>query len=275
MSSKPKPQKSKFKIVRYIFILIIIIVAIYISYVYIFLKPSNDRDWEVGFEKLPRITIDGTQLTIKDLRDYEYATDQFVGVNYLERTVDVSQLTRAWFVMEPFEGGIPLINIDDSIAHTYFIFDFANSDPIAVSVEARREKDERFNLFTGLTNQFELMYIWGTERDLTGRRVLIEHNKIYMYPLTISQQSAQNLFMQVVHTTKQLETTPRFYNTMSSNCTNELAKNANLAKPNSIPYNLTWFAPGYAEEELYDLKFIPNDEPLSQISQKYLINFSK
>ena len=121
-------------------------------------------------------------------------------------------------------------------------------------------------------NQFELMYVWATEEDMTGHRVLVEHNKLYMYPLTISQSASQQLFLQLAKSTQNLETYPRFYNSLTSNCTNELAKNANQIKPHAIPFNLTWFIPGYATSELYRLGFIPNSLPLEKLSQEYYIS---
>jgi hypothetical protein len=68
-----------------------------------------------------------------------------------------------------------------------------------------------------------------------------------------------------------METQPRFYNTLTSNCTNELAKVANLAQPGAIPPNIALIFPGYAASLLYDLGFIANDAPLDALRQRYAI----
>jgi hypothetical protein len=255
---------------KYVIGLIIILLVIFFLYTYLFKKPRNNRNWEVGFEKLPHIEIQDTQLKINDLRNYKYAPNKFVAAQYINRHVDVNKLQRVWFLVEPFEG-IPVVKFD-GIAHTYFVFDFEDSEPIVISVEARREKGENFGLLSGMMNKFELMYVWGTEQDLTYRRVLVENNSLYMYPLTISKDQGQRLFMQLAKTTQQLETQPRFYNSLTSNCTNELAKNANALKPGTIPHNLVWILPGYAPKELYDLNFIPNDKSFEEIKEKYYIS---
>jgi hypothetical protein len=153
-----------------------------------------------------------------------------------------------------------------------YVFDFKDSDPIVVSVEARREKNEKYDAWVGAFNQFELIYLWGTERDETVRRVIVEDNPLYMYPLTISSESSKKLFLELAKTTHELETKPRFYNTFFSNCTNELAKVANKVKPNSVPFNLALFLPGYSVEELYKLGFIPNDQPIEKIKQRYYVS---
>src|SRR6185312_13430070 len=98
----------------------------------------------------------------------------------------------------------------EAVAHTYFVFDFTDQPPLVLSVEARRERGEVFDLVRGLLNEFELMYIWGTEPDLTGRRAIVEHNRLYMYPLTIPRESAQALLLELARTSQALETQPRF-----------------------------------------------------------------
>jgi hypothetical protein len=160
------------------------------------------------------------------------------------------------------------------VAHTYFVFDFQDQSPVAISVESRRERGEGYDSIHGLFNEYELIYIWGTEQDLTGRRAVLEKNQLTMYPLVGSMDSARRLFLDLAEVSQQLETLPRFYNTLTSNCTNELAKVANLAEPGAVPPNIALIFPGYADNLLYDLGFIPNDAPLDIIRQRYAITDS-
>jgi hypothetical protein len=267
MKKKKIKKKGGVGIFRILFLFVIAFSIPVLVYVFFILKPSNDKNWEVGFEKLPKFEIQNNIVKIKDFRDYHYSKDKFVSANYVDRTVDVNKLERVWFVLEPFDAN-KYIKFD-GIAHTYFVFDFKDSDPVGISVEARREKGEVFNLVPGLFNQFELMYVWASEGDLTGRRVLVGHNKVYMFPLTIKNESAKKLFFQLVNSSHSLETTPRFYNSLTSNCTNELAKVANQVKKNSIPLSYIWLFPGFSAKELYRLKFIPTDKPYEEIQKKY------
>lgn len=240
-----------------------------IFYIFVVLQPNNKRNWEFGFEVLPKITINNEEITIKDLRDFSFNSNNIIP-NYKNQTVNLNKLQRVWFVFEPFKVK-PFTNFN-GVAHTYFVFDFENSDPIVVSVEARREKNEKYDAWVGAFNQFELIYLWSTEKDQTIRRVTVEHNSLYMYPLTISQENSKKLFLELAKITHELETKPRFYNTFSSNCTNELAKVANKVKPGSIPLNKALFFPGYSVEELYKLGFIPNNSSISQIKKKYYVS---
>jgi hypothetical protein len=252
--------------------LILILIGIFLFYTYFLTNPSNEKDWIYGMETLPHIEMNGDKVSIKNVRNFHYTSkeDNNLELNYLNREVNINDLEKAWLVVEPFYIK-PFTNFG-GVAHTYFVFDFKNSEPIAVSVEARREKRETYDAWVGLLNRFELIYIWGTESDETVRRVISENNPLYMYPLTTSQETAKKLFLQLAQTTKELEKNPRFYNTFTSNCTNELAENVNKIKSGTIPTNRALFLPGYADEELYKLGFIPNNKPLEDIQKQYFIS---
>jgi hypothetical protein len=233
-------------------------------------QPSHQRDWEFGMTVLPQITIQGDSVFARNVRNFRYTPQGPASTDYIDQTFAADQLERVWFVREPFSVG-PFTGFK-GVAHTYFVFDFQDQPPLTISVEARREQGEAYDVFQGLLNQYELIYIWGTEADQTVRRVVIEHNQLYMYPLTISSQSARALFLQLAHASHQLETQPRFYNSLTSNCTNELAKAANRVRPGAIPPNISFVLPGYSNAVLYDLGFIPTDVPLEELDQRYAIS---
>jgi hypothetical protein len=79
------------------------------------------------------------------------------------------------------------------------------------------------------------------------------------------------LFLNVAEESRELKTRPRFYNTFTSNCTNELAIAANQAQPGAIPPHLALMLPGYSDGLLYDLGFIPSDASLETVRQRYAI----
>ena len=247
----------------------LLLAVLWLGYRVIVLQPSNQRDWAYGMETLPHITMDGSLVNVQHVRDFRWGVDAPRSSDYVDRSFDVQRLERVWFVEEPFTMA-PFYGFE-GVAHTYFVFDFQDQSPVAISVESRRERGEGYDSIHGVFNEYELIYIWGTEQDLTGRRAVLERNQLYMYPLVGSMDSARRLFLDLAEVSQQLETQPRFYNTLSSNCTNELAKVANLAQPGAIPLNIALIFPGYADSLLYDLGFIPNDAPLDAVRQRYAI----
>jgi hypothetical protein len=241
-----------------------------LGYVVFVLQPSNQREWEYGVEVLPEITIDGDRVQVRKLRDFRSAADGPRSSDFVDRTFDVTRIERVWLVEEPFT--IPPFTGFEGVAHTYFVFDFTDEQPLAISVEARRERGESYDVVRGALNQYELMYIWGTEQDLTGRRAVLEKNLLYMWPLQIPYEAARALLLRLATVSQQLETEPRFYNSFVSNCTNELAKAANVVQPDAIPANIALLLPGYSENVLYDLGFIANDRPLDELRETYFIS---
>jgi hypothetical protein len=248
-----------------IFLLLLFIVICALLFIYVFKKPSNVRDWEFGMGVLPHITIFGdSSIAVNNIRDNEYTGGTEFKEHYFNRKYSVSAISNIWFVVSKFSGF-------GGIAHTYFIFDMKDTDPITVSVEARREKGEKYSITGGLFNNFELIYIWATERDSVIRRSLISKDRVYMYPLVLSDESKVNLFLQLARRTQSLEYVPRFYNTLANNCTNELAKTANEIKPGTIPWNISLYLPGYSAAELHRLGYIAGDGPIDDIEKNHYI----
>src|SRR5947209_2821672 len=158
------------------------VAGLWLSYTYAFKQPSNDREWEYGMATLAGASVDGNIVHLEHVRDYTWTPDGPQSSDYVSRTYDVSHLARVWFIKEPFPLG-PMGGFG-AVAHTYFMFDFDDQPPVGLSVEARREKGETFDGLHGLVNDFELIYIWGTERDLTGSRAVREGHQLNMLPLT-------------------------------------------------------------------------------------------
>lgn len=267
---KTKKRNNKSKIVLYFLIALLLFGVFFSIYIYGFLSPSNNREWDFGFQRLPQIHISKNTVSIKNIRDYRYDSGKLTSSKYINRTVNLNDLQKVWLVVEPFPAK-PFTMLPSS-AHTYFVFDFKNQEPLVLSVEARREKGEDFNILSGFFNSFELIYIWGTEKDITGRRVLVERNKVYMYPLAIPKEASQKLFLELAKTSKDLEKNPRFYNTIMSNCTNELIKVANKVKEGSVPFNIMAIIPGLVPEQLYALGFIKNDKPFAEVEKTFFIS---
>src|SRR5262249_44498053 len=74
---------------------------------------------------------------------------------------------------------------------------------------------------------------------------------IYIYPLKLSEEQKQSFLRALLDRTVEVERHPAFYNTFTSNCTNELAKVARL------DWHYSWILTGYSPQRLFDLKYIP------------------
>lgn len=244
-----------------VFILILSSLAVLFIYL-LTLQPSLTRNWEVGMETLADVSVNENMVVIENFRDWRYTTDKNIAsMDFKKVTYDVDKLERVWFMIEPF-------SLFDKVAHTYLTFDFQDAEPAVISIEARREKGEKHSALKGMVRGYELIYIWGSERDLTGRRVLVEETEVFMYPLDISQGAGKQLFLEIVKETERLEKTPKYYNTITANCTNLLAQHANKVNSKTIPTALNFILPGYSPELLYRQGFVKKDLSLEDLKMR-------
>jgi hypothetical protein len=230
-----------------------------------FLQPSHDRDWSEEFAVMPTAEIEGDIVKINNVRNWKYRADGPYEKSYLNRSFNVQDIERVWFLIEPFSGW-------EGVAHTYFTFDFKNQEPISFSVEARREQGEIYNAFFGFFRKYDLIYLWGQETDFTVNRVITYKDDVYMFPLQATSEFQQQLFIQLAQQTNELAKTPRFYDTFTANCTNLLADFVNYTRPGTLPFHYARFLPGYSTKLLYDLGYIDNSIPLEDLKKKYYLN---
>lgn len=239
------------KIIKIIFMFIVLISIGLLTFT-LMQKPTHDKNWEKQSALLPKVTITDNILTLENVRDFTYSTSTVLSDGYITRTIPLTDIEKMYFIVDPFSSW-------KAVAHTFLTFDIKNQEPITLSVEARREESTDYSAIKGLFNQYELWYAWGQERDMIARRSVYYNEPLNMYELQIQPETAQKIFLSLIQETHELETHPKFYNTVFDNCSNELARISNNINPHSIPFHYSYVLTGYADEYLYKLGFIKND----------------
>lgn len=235
-------------ILKKVLLIACIILLIVAGFVYL-RKPSHDRVWEEASAILPNVTINGDVVDIKQVRDWRYSSTTEISKDYIDRTINTKDITGANFIISHFAPS-------EYAAHTFFSFQIKDAPPIAVSIEARREADETYSTVKGLFNEYELWYAWGTEDDFISRRTVLYADPLDVYPLNISAEEAQKLFVEMAEITQEIETTPRWYNTAFANCTNLIMEDLNGIKQKAVPWNYSMILTGYSDEYLKELGLI-------------------
>lgn len=220
-------------------IVVLLILVIGIGIFFSSMEPRNDRVWLDEYEKTAVADVSTSSVTIHNVRDWVY-TDEILSKDWTDVSVDPRTITSAWFIVEPF-GGI------EGVGHTFLSFEFENGTFLSFSIQARQEMGEDYSAIKGAANSYELAYQWGTERDFIARRLLYLQHDIRVYQLEISPEDSQRLFHAVIEETNDVATTPRFYNTLTANCTNLLAKSVNKHYPDRLPYDISWNLTGYSD----------------------------
>lgn len=206
--------------------------------------PRLDRNWAEHLARMPDIEMREEGFSLGPATDWTYAADGPTAKTTVDFSASYADLKNVWFMVEPQPGG-------DYAAHTLLLFEFAGDRIIGVTVEARREADEEYDALAGVFNKFELAYIWSTAKELLTRRAVYLAKDIYVYPLTLTAQQKSDFLKALLQQTRSLQIRPRFYNTLWSNCTNELAKVA------LIPWHYSFILTGYSPQYLHRLNYIP------------------
>lgn len=184
--------------------------------------PRQDRVWFPYLARVPDVTIAGDHFSVTPVSDWSYDSARKTEQRFIEAGYDISSVRNIWFMLEPQPGS-------QLAAHTLLIFEFPGDRLLGVTIEARLEADEGYDALAGVFNAYELSYHWATARDLLVRRAVMLGHEVFVYPTEIDAHEKQLLLRNLLERTESLETQPRFYNTITSNCTNELAKAAGMS----------------------------------------------
>ncbi len=138
------------------------------------------------------------------------------------------------------------------IAHTLVSFGFDGGERVVFSLEIRKERHESFSAIGGFFRQFEQILVAADERDIVRTRSNARGEAVYLYRLQMSQANVRALFLEYLHAANELRRTPRFYNTLTRNCTTIVFELARLIAP-ALPADYRLLLSGHFAEYIHDL----------------------
>ncbi|WP_218279921.1 DUF4105 domain-containing protein [Verrucomicrobium spinosum] len=148
------------------------------------LQPQANREWQPEVAQLPWAEVAGDEVTIHNVRNFDYRTTTDFTPAWETRKVRLSQLT-----------GIDLfINYWGSpwMAHPIASFQFKDAPPICFSIETRKEVGEKYSAIGGFYRQYELIYIAADERDIVRLRTNYRTGEdSYLYRIPVSPERAR------------------------------------------------------------------------------------
>lgn len=227
--------------------------------------PSNDRDWIPLQARLATAEFAGDQVTVRNIRNTEYRTEDDYTVRYYDKTFDLAKLKTVDFIVVPFAESAAL-------AHTMLSFGFDDRDYLVVSVETRKEKGETYAAVAGFVNQYEIIYVVGDERDLIRLRTDYWMNDVYLYRTRATPEEVRVLFADVIERVNQLAARPEFYNTLTNNCTTNIRSHVNKLFPDRVPYDYRMLLTGYSDSLAYELGLLDTDESFERARESARIN---
>ena len=172
---------------------------------------SNDREWADDVARMTTGVVDGSRVALDNVRNFEWRTLTDYTPRWENREYDLDQLKSVDIILSYWAG--------KAIAHMLVSFGFGDGGRVAFSVEIRRERHETFSEIRGFFKEFELSVIAADERDVVRVRTNVRGEDAYLYRLRIPTRAMRELFLGYVDEANALVLAPRWYNTITANCT--------------------------------------------------------
>ena len=205
-------------------------------------KPVQQADWKPTASRLPLALTEGNTVTFHNFRHFDYDDTGKPTERWESRSVDLSKLEGLDFVHHALGDGM--------LAHPLLSFNFGDDGRIAFSVEARFRKGQEFSPLRGLYKQYSLIYLVGDERDFLKDRAIVRNEPVRLYRLTYPPERIREIFLETIETMNGLREKPRFYNSLTTNCTTSYIRQAPAGKRPRFDYRI--ILNGFMESLFYE-----------------------
>ena len=230
---------------------------------WLLMPPSNSRNWQPDVALLPWGEIQGSRVTIHNIRNCDYRSETDYTVRHYDRTFDLAKLKS--IDLSLVYWGSPYI------AHTMISFSFEGDGTVCFSAETRKEIGEAYSTIMGFFRQYELTYVVADERDLIGLRTNYRGEQVYLYRLNESADLARKVFLDFLREVNALKDRPEWYNALTGNCMTSFHI---YAAPYNPDARLDWrlIINGFIDEMLYERKGVDTSLPFAELKKRSLVN---
>ena len=211
------------------------------------LRPSNDRSWVNDNERMATADFDGDMVTIRNVRDFNWRSTRDFDERWIDVKINLDTISKIWFVLEYFDPS------KRQMAHTIMSFETEDGERIACSIEVRREKGERYHPLKGLFRQYELIYVWATERDVIGVRTRCRKKSVthLFEAVVLGPGNERRMLESYLRRTNKLSVEPEWYNTITNTCTTNIVGHVNQVYPGRVPRAISILLPGLSPRLLH------------------------
>lgn len=173
--------------------------------------PSHERLWADDVSRLLEVEVDGDRLTLHNVRNFDWRSETDYTARWDTREYNLSQLESADLFLSYWMG--------PAIAHTLISFGFSDGQQLVFSLEIRKERHEAFSAIAGFFRQYEMVLIAADENDIVRVRTNARGEDVFLYRLALGPTELRSALLGYLRTANDIRQGPRFYNTLTSNCT--------------------------------------------------------
>lgn len=215
--------------------------------------PVLEANWAKDQCVLPSVEFRAGEVSVRNIRNIEYRTVRDYTLRYYDRSFKLDELMRVWLTLDHFEKKWK------GPAHTMLSFEFEGAVFLALSVEIRRIRGQRYSPFWGLFRRYHLMYVLADERDIVALRSHHRRHEMYLYPVATTEEGRRLLLRDVLERTERLRHEPEFYHTLWNSCTTNIVRHVRHVAPGRIPPSPSVLIPGYCDKRAFQLGLIDSE----------------
>lgn len=207
------------------------------------LIPSNQHLWEDDVAQMTSGQIDGDHVTLFNVRNFDWRSETDYTPRWETREYDLSKLESVDMLTSHW--GM------DAIAHVLVSFGFNDRQFVTFSVEIRKKKGQQFSEIAGFFKQYELSILATDERDAVAVRPNVRGEETFLYRIDMPADIRRQLFLSYIEQANQIIEQPRFYNTVTANCTTlvfGMMQHISGGLPLDSRLLLTGYLPSYIDE---------------------------